>query len=162
MWSPKALAALALAGAAVSACTLTPVYAPGGAGGRLYGQVAPAAPHSQDDFAFARRIGERLGPNGARYDLSYRLRIAVVPQAITPDQVTTRYSLNGSADYVLRDRAAGTVLAQGQVSSFTSYSTIGTTIATMSGESDARERLAVMLADQVVTRLYAVGPAGQP
>ena len=68
--------------------------------------------------------------------------------------MTTRYSLSGTADFALKDQA-GRVLAQGRVSSFTSYSTTGTTIATLSAEGDARQRLATMLADQVVTRLLA-------
>ena len=80
--------------------------------------------------------------------------MGVVPQAITTDEVTNRYSLNGTADFTLTDRA-GRVLAQGRVSNFTSYSTTGTTIATLSAEGGARSRLAEMLADQVVTRLLA-------
>ena len=49
------------------------------------------------------------------------LRIAVLPQAITPDEVTTRFSLNGTAAYRLTDAAwpwwdaaiaAGSVAAQ--------------------------------------------------
>ncbi|WP_330449555.1 hypothetical protein FLP41_04955 [Paracoccus marcusii] len=47
------------------------------------------------------------------------------------------------------------MITQGRVSSFTSYSTTGTTISTLAAEGDARERLALMLADQVVTRLLA-------
>ena len=137
---------------AVSACGLTPVYGPGGSGNRLFGKVRPRDPKTYQDFAFNRRLGERLGGEGGLYDLDYSIAIGVVPQAITQDEVTTRYSLNGTADFALKD-GAGRVLAQGRVSSFTSYSTTGTTIATLSAEGDARQRLAVMLADQVVTRL---------
>lgn len=49
-------------------------------------------------------------------------------------------------------------MAQGEVSNFTSHSTVGTVIATTAAEADARGRLAVMLADQVVTRLLATVP----
>lgn len=156
MWSRRLalLAALAL-----GACGFTPVYAPGGAGSRLLGQVRVADPRTPDDYAFLRRMTERLGPDqAARYDLAYTLRIAVVPQAITPDEVTTRYSLNGTAAWALTDRATGQTAAQGEVSSFASHSTVGTVIATTAAEQDARDRLAVMLADQVVTRLYAALP----
>ena len=82
----------------------------------------------------------------------------MLPQAITPDEVTTRFSLNGTAAYRLTDAASGAVVAQGEVSNFTSHSTVGTVIATTAAEADARGRLAVMLADQVVTRLLATVP----
>lgn len=145
-----ALALVALAG-----CGLSPVYGPGGGGSRLFGRVRPRDPDTPIDFAFNRRLAERLGPEeGAVYDLDYRISAGVVPQAITPDEVTTRYSLNGTADFALTG-PDGAVVVQGRVSSFTSYSTTGTTISTLAAEGDARERLALMLADQVVTRLLA-------
>lgn len=161
MWSPDGMtrraALLGLLAASVAGCGLTPVYGPGGAAGRLFGQVRPRDPDTFEEFAFNRRLAERLGPDSnARYDLDYRISIGVVSQAITPEEVTTRYSLNGTADFALRDGSgSGSVLVQGRVSGFTSYSTTGTTIATLSAESDARQRLAHMLADQVVTRLLA-------
>ncbi|MBY0138298.1 LPS assembly lipoprotein LptE [Paracoccus yeei] len=159
LWSRRGvlLAALALA-----ACGFAPVYGPGGTGTRLQDKVRTADPRTPDDFAFAGRIAERLGPDGTRYELDWRLRIAVVPQAITPDEITTRYSLNGTASYVLTEIASGRTVARGQVSSFTSYSTTGTTIATLAAEQDAHKRLARLLADQVVTRLLALDPATLP
>lgn len=158
-WSRRGvlLAALALA-----ACGFAPVYGPGGTGTRLQDKVRTADPRTPDDFAFAGRIAERLGPDGTRYELDWRLRIAVVPQAITPDEITTRYSLNGTASYVLTEIASGRTVARGQVSSFTSYSTTGTTIATLAAEQDAHKRLARLLADQVVTRLLALDPTTLP
>lgn len=155
-WPDRLTRRGALVGAlALSACGLTPVYGPQGAGTRLFGKVRPRDPVTAQDFAFNRHLAERLGPDGAAiYELDYRLGVGLVPQAITPSEVTTRYSLNGTADFALTD-AAGTVLTRGRVSSFTSYSTTGTTIATLAAEADARDRLARMLADQVVTRLLA-------
>jgi LPS-assembly lipoprotein len=159
-WSRRSvmLAALALAG-----CGFSPVYGPDGVGRKFFGQIRSADPKTPDDFSFAGRIAEQMGPDSnPRFELGYRLRIAVVPQAITPDEITTRYALNGSADFVLTESASGRVVTRGQVSSFTSYSATGTTIATMTAEQDAHERLARMLADQVVTRLIAVDPATVP
>lgn len=157
MWSPDRLGrrAAILGALAVSACGLTPVYGPGGGGGRLFGKVRPRDPDTFEDFVFNQRLGERLGPDEAgSFDLDYQLKIGIVPQAITPDEVTTRYSLNGTAAFALK-APSGLVLTTGRVSSFTSYSTTGTTIATLTAEADARERLARMLADQVTTRLLA-------
>ena len=145
---------------ALAACGFSPVYAPGGAGSKLFGQIRAADPKTPDEFTFAGRIAERLGPDrDARFALAYKLRVAVVAQAITKDEVTTRYSLNGTANFVLTDSASGAEVTRGQVSTFTSYSTTGTTIATMAAEQDAHDRLARMLADQVVTRLLAIDPA---
>ncbi|HRO16118.1 MAG TPA: LPS assembly lipoprotein LptE [Paracoccus sp. (in: a-proteobacteria)] len=157
MWWRK----VPLAGALVlAACGFSPAYGPGGAGTRLHGQVHVADPRTTDDYAFLRRLTERLGPEqAARYDLVYELRIAAVPQAISPDEVTTRWSLNGTAVYELTDAASGATVARGEVSSFASHSTVGTVIATVAAEQDARNRLAVMLADQVVTRLLVAVPA---
>lgn len=156
MWSRRAVLGAALLG---GACGFTPVYGPGGAGTRLHGQVRVADPVTADDYAFLRRMTERLGPaESGRYELAYSLRIAVVPQAITPDEVTTRFSLNGTAIWTLTDSASGATVAKGEVSNFTSHSTVGTVIATSAAERDARQRLAVMLADQVVTRLLASVP----
>lgn len=161
MWWRNPLVAVAAA-LTLAACTFTPVYGPDGPGQRLFGQVQPAQPNTQDEFAFTRRLGERLGSEGSRYTLDYQLQIAVVPQAITRDQNTTRYSLNGTAAFTLTDRSTGAVVTRGQVSNFTSYSAVGTTIATLAAETDARNRLAIMLADQVLTRLYATMPADNP
>ncbi|WP_299360752.1 LPS assembly lipoprotein LptE [uncultured Paracoccus sp.] len=158
-WRDRRTALALLAAAALAGCGFTPVYGPGGGGSALFGQVRAADPQTQDDFAFVRRIQDRLGPEGSRLQLDYALTVAVVPQAISTDQVATRYSLNGTASYRLVDAASGATVTEGQVSNFTSYSSVGTTIATLTGERDARERLATMLADQVVTRLLAAAPA---
>lgn len=161
MWSPERLPrrALLLGVLALAACGLSPVYGPGGGGARLFGRVRPRDPETPIDFVFNRRLAERLGPEDqAVYDLDYRINAAVVSQAITPDEVTTRYSLNGTADFSMTG-PSGQVVAQGRVSSFTSYSTTGTTISTLAAEGDARKRLATMLADQVVTRLLAAATA---
>lgn len=160
MWLRNLIAVgvLALAG-----CALTPAYGPGGTGTALHGRVQLRAPADVDSFALNRRLEERLGPEqAAAYALNYRLTTASVAQGITPDEVTTRYSLNGTADFALTEIASGQVVTKGRVSSFTSYSAIGTTIATLAAERDAHERLMVMLADQIVTRLLATGPKPAP
>ena len=168
MWLRKllplgTLAALALAALALAACSMTPAYGPGGTGTALQGQVALAEPGDVDSFALNRRLSDRLGPvEAAKWKLDYRLTTAAVAQGITPDDVTTRYSLNGTVDFALTDIATGAAVTQGRVSSFTSYSATGTTIATLSAERDAHERLMVMLADQIVTRLLATGPKPTP
>lgn len=159
MWSPDRRSLL-LATVALAGCGFTPAYGPAGGGAKLLGQVRPDDPTDPDGFAFNRRIGERLGPagDGARYALAVTRNVQSVGQGITTNQAITRYALNGTADYRLTEAASGRVLAEGRVSSFSSHSATGTTIATLTAERDARERLMVMLADQVVTRLLAAAP----
>lgn len=153
LWSRRTFLLTGLG--ALAACGFTPVYGPQGVGTKLFGKVRTVDPKTIDDFAFNRRITERLGPpTEPLFELAYTQRIAVVPQAITSDQITTRYALNGSLDFRLTEIATGKVVASGQVNNFTSYSTTGTTIATTTAEQDAHDRLAYMLADQVITRLY--------
>lgn len=157
MWSRRGVILSGLAVLGLAACGFTPVYGPGGAGTKLRGRVRARDPKTPEDFAFNTRLAERLGPeDAATYGLDYTLVLAATPQGVTADgDVTTRFALNGSASWGLRDLASGRVLAQGQVSAFSSYTATGTTVATVSAEADARARLAGMLADQVVTRLLA-------
>ncbi|MFV0293303.1 MAG: LPS assembly lipoprotein LptE [Paracoccus sp. (in: a-proteobacteria)] len=148
-----------LATGMLTACEMTPAYGPGGTGTALHGRVSLREPDDPDSFSLNRRLSERLGPEtNAGYALNYRLTTASIGQGITPDEVTTRYSLNGTADFTLTSITTGETITQGRVSSFTSYSAVGTTIATLAAERDAHERLMVMLADQILTRLLATGP----
>lgn len=155
MWSPDRrtllFAALALPG-----CGFTPAYAPGGAGGRLLNRVRVEAPKDSDSYLMTRALEERLGRGGApdytlRYDLAFRQE----RMAILSDNTTARFNIVGRAAYSLEDAANGDVLTAGDVESFTGYSATGTPVATRAAEADARERLVVILADQLVTRLLA-------
>lgn len=148
---------LLLAGAtALASCGFAPAYTPGGGAAGLLGQVTPDTPATQDEFALIRRLSERLGPaQGARYRLAYEVRTTTIGQAITPENITTRHSLNGTVDYTLHDAASDAVLVNGRVASFTSWSATGSTVSTLTAERNAHERLMRLLADQIVTRLLA-------
>lgn len=142
--------------AALAGCGFTPAYGPAGGGQKLLGAVAPDAPQTRDDFAFVRRISERLNPPDApRYRLAYKISTDRLGQAITPEGSTTRYSLTGRVEYRLHDAGTDAVLLAGNVASFTSWSASGTVVATSAAEEDAHRRLMRMLADQIITRLLA-------
>ncbi len=68
---------------------------------------------------------------------------------------TRRFDLKGTVDYALRDLTTGQIVTSGKVENFTGYSATGTTVATLAGEQDAQVRLMTILADQIVTRLFA-------
>ena len=76
---------------------------------------------------------------------------------ITLDGDTTRFNLVGTADWTLSDMAGGAVTA-GDVSTFTSYSATGSNVATQAAQADASARLAVAMADLIVSRLLLAAP----
>lgn len=141
---------------ALAACGFTPVYGPGGTGTALQGKVLVDAPGDQDGYLLVRNLEQRLGRAAAPdYRLGYELATEQQGQAVTSAGEITRYSIIGTAQYTLRRLADDTILASGRVRNFTGYSATGSTVQTLAAEKDARERLMVILADQIVARLFA-------
>jgi len=154
-------------GAGLSACGFEPVYGPNGTGTALRNQIAFQSPESigasrdADAYYFVRQLETRMGRAGApRYRMELTLETDEVGQAITADGDITRYSLTGTAGYSLVRLSDGQIVASGEVENFSGYSASGTTVQTLASETDAHERLMVILADQIVTRLYAVPGLG--
>jgi LPS-assembly lipoprotein len=164
MWSssgPFTRRATLLGGlCALGACGFVPAYGTNGAASALRGQVSVSGPDTIAGFRLRTRLEDRLGmPTGsARYALTTTLDIDQEGAAISSDGSTTRFSLAGTATYDLRDQTTGQSIAQGSVDSFTAYSTTGSTVAAESAREDALARLAVILADLIVTRLLAASP----
>lgn len=141
---------------AVAACGFQPVYGTGGNGQKLQGRVLVSEPDNRDAFLVTRRIEQRLGRGSDPvYDLSLVVTSQADGLAVNQQGYITRYNLLGAADYVLTDTRNGQIAASGSVDNFTGYSTTGTTVATLAAERDARQRLMVILADQIVTRLLS-------
>ncbi|SFD70250.1 LPS assembly lipoprotein LptE [Roseivivax sediminis] len=149
------LGALAL----LPACGFSPAYGPGGAAGRLQGQVALDDPGNRAAYMLHRRIEDRLGhaPSG-RYRLSTSIDTSETDLGTTSTGTTTRYQVLGQVDIRLLDTASGAVLLEDRVDSFTGYSATGSNVATLASERDAEERLMTLLADRIVDRLIAVAP----
>ncbi|MGC8203415.1 LPS assembly lipoprotein LptE [Aliiroseovarius sp. PTFE2010] len=146
---------VALSLLALGACGFTPAYGPTGSGAALRGAVTVAAPDDQASYALVRQLESRLGrPERPIYDLNYTIETQRRAVGITPEQETTRYHLTGTVTYVLSDRAGQTV-HDGVVRSFTAYAATGSTTSTLTATRDAEERLMVILADRIVTRLVA-------
>lgn len=141
---------------AVAACGFQPVYGTGGNGQKLQGRVLVSEPDNRDAFLVTRRIEQRLGRGSDPvYDLSLVVTSRADGLAVNQQGYITRYNLLGAADYVLTDTRNGQIAASGSVDNFTGYSTTSTTVATLAAERDARQRLMVILADQIVTRLLS-------
>ncbi len=159
----RPLLILTLAAALVaSACGFTPVYAPGGNGNALYGQIVIPVPEQADAtgdsnaYFLVRDLEQRLGrTSSGDYQLNLTLSTRSEGQAITADNSITRYSIIGAAGYSLTRLADGVVISSGTESNFTGYSATGSTVETLAGERDAFERLMRILADQITARLLA-------
>ena len=163
-----------LAPMALAACGFTPVHAPGGTGDALYGQVTVQAPEDipstseVDSYLLVQNLEQRLGRAGAgAYQLDLTLRTRDEGQAITDDSQTTRYSILGRASYTRTRQSDGKIVASGNEEAFTGYSATGSTVETLASERDAHQRLMVILADQINTRILTTAdlstdPASAP
>lgn len=141
---------------ALAACGFEPVYGPGGTGAALQNRVLVDPPGSQDSYILVREIEERLGRSSAPdYALSLVIQTSEAQLAINREGDTDRFNRIGVVDYTLRDLNTGQVAASGQVENFVGYSATGTTVETLAGEQDAQVRLMNIMAEQIVTRLYA-------
>ncbi|MDU9004110.1 hypothetical protein [Sedimentitalea todarodis] len=141
---------------ALAACGFQPVYGPGGGGKALYGKVRVDAPQGVNTYFLVRRMEEQLGRSADPvYRLSMVLEIGFQGQAITASGAITYYSVIGAINYALQDIASAQIVEEGRVSNFTGYSATGNTVETLAAQRDARERLMVILADQVVRELNA-------
>lgn len=146
--------------AALGACGFTPVYGPGGAGDGLQGAVAFDEPADREAYELVKRLEQRLGRGAAAtHALAYEITVTPVAAGVTAAQEISRTRLDGAVEFTLTALDSGQVAASGKVSSFTSYSNSGSTVATASVERDAYRRLMVSLADRVIDRLIATRPA---
>lgn len=142
------------AGLALGACGFSPVYGPGGSAEGLHGKVEIDPPRDASGFDFVRHMEARLGLSDAPvYRLSATLSVSESSLGITSDQITTRFQVIGRSRFRLIEVATSRTVTQGDVETFTSYSATGTPFATRAAQLNARERLMVALADQVVARL---------
>jgi LPS-assembly lipoprotein len=145
-----------LAPLALAACGFRPVYGPGQSGAALQNRVRMATPTDRSGFLLVRQLEDRLGRAGdPAYLLALDLDTRVEGLGIDPEGNTDRANLIGVAGYVLTEDTSGRELSSGVVNSFTGYSTAGSTVEVQAAQRDARERLMVILADQIVARLLA-------
>lgn len=145
-----------LAGLPLAACGYTPVYAPGGQAAALRDRIEVDAPTTRDTFLFVARLEDRLGRGDSpAYRLSYSLSLRRVDLAVDTSGAILRYNLIGSVSWQLTDAATGAVLLSGTEQNFTGQSATEATIQAQAAEDDARQRLMVILADQIVMRLEA-------
>ena len=150
--------ALSLGGTslAVAACGFTPIYGEGAAARALTGRIDVDQIDGKMGFAARKRLTERLGPaTAATHLLSIRLDVTTDALAISQTNQISRYNLTGVARYAVRHLGSDTTVETGSARAFAAYSASASPFATRVAEEDARERLAITLADQIVTRIAA-------
>jgi len=145
---------LSLAALPLGACNFQPVYGPGGAGHVIRNQIRVAAPTSRLEFELVARLEDRLG-TGQTYTLDYVVDTSARNVAIDEAENIDRINLVGALSFTVREAGSGRIVQTGEVGTFTAYATTASPVATESARRDAEDRLAVALADQMITRLIA-------
>lgn len=136
-------------------CGFSPVYGTDGIGTKLRGQVLADEPDSTEDYYFVRQLETQLGrATDPAYRLSYTITTDESGQAVTTEGDITRYNLVGTVRYELIRKSDEMVMTSGKIENFAAYSASGSTVDTLSAERDAVRRLMVILANQLVARIY--------
>ncbi|MEH6360351.1 MAG: LPS assembly lipoprotein LptE [Amylibacter sp.] len=137
-------------------CGFTPIYSDGSAASGLSGTIEIIAGKGRENFEMRERLVERFGfANDPRYRLTYTYVVDLEGLAVSQTAEITRYNLYGVSDFKVINSASGAVLFSGKVKSTTAYSATSETYPTRVAEQDARSRLALALADQIVTQVSA-------
>ena len=149
------LAALLLPG-----CGLHPLYAGGGPGAvasALSGvEVAPI--EGKSGWLIANALRDRFAATGTpRYRLQVKLDDQIAGRGGRRDDSVSRERRTLRARYQLVEAGSGTVVVDATAGSDAGIDVVGSEYATIAAENSAQERLAVIVADQIVARvaLYA-------
>lgn len=140
----------------LAACGFEPAYGPNGSAAGLRGAILVDNPTDRYSFELVKQLEDRLGqPVEPRFGLAIDLRLEEDDLAITQEQEILRYNIIGRANFTIYDLNTKEPLYESAANSFTSYAATGTNVSTAAAEQDAYDRLMVILADQITTRLIA-------
>lgn len=139
---------------ALGGCGYTPIYGEGTAATGLRGKIEIVAGKGREPFEMRERMVERFGfATDPRYTLIFSYDVSSEDLAVSTTAEITRYNLTGISDFKVTDISSGAVILSGKVKSRTAYSATSETYPTLAAEQDARKRLALALADQIITRV---------
>lgn len=145
---------------AVAGCGFQPVYGTNGTATALQDRVAYRAPNTPEGFRLRTRLEDRLGRvEEGQYLLTVDLTIEEVALVISSQQDINRFNLPGTASWTLTIPSQNAPVATGTAETFAAYSAFGTTVATREAQDDARDRLAIALADLIITDLMIAAPS---
>lgn len=165
MWWSRTGRRLFVAGGAalvLTGCGFVPVHGPGGAGGAMRHATAITAPRTEDGYRLLSTLEDRLGrSDSARWHLAVTLEMTETAAAYGADATIRRNTLVGEAGWRLSDIAGERLIGEGVARAFAGHDAGGNnTVALRAGAIDARERLAVMLADAIVAQILTLDPEG--
>lgn len=147
-------------GLMLAGCGLRPLYSGGASGATARSladiEVAPIA--GQAGWLMRNAINDRLAPmrnEGAvpRYRLVVDLDDQITGFGVRADDAITRERRTLRARYQLVDAALGTVLLDATAGSDAGIDVVSSEYATIAAENSALERLAGVVADQIVNRI---------
>jgi LPS-assembly lipoprotein len=150
--------ALLLIATGVSACGLRPLYS-GGASGPVAStlrtiEVGPV--EGRVGWLVRNKLIDRLGESGRappQYRLDVRLDDDITGFGIRGDRAVTRERRTLRARYQLVSLASGTVVLDATAGSDAGIDVVSSEYATIAAEQTAAERLAEVVADQIIARL---------
>jgi len=155
-------ALLVLFAAALAGCSLRPLYTGGSNGpvAHVLHRVRVAPIQGRGGWLVRTALVDRLGGRDgdpARYRLEVDLDDDITGFGIRADNAVTRERRTLRARYRLIDGERGTVLLDATAGSDAGIDVVSSEYATVAAEQSALERLAIEVADQIVSRiaLYA-------
>ena len=155
-------ASLALAAVlALSGCGLRPLYSGGSSGpvASTLSRIEVAPIQGKAGWLVANALKDRL-PRSSEAPL-YRIEIKLDDQltalGVRRDDTVTRERRTLRARYQLVELARGTVLLDATAGSDVGLDAVGSDYATLAAENSALERLAPIVADEIVARLARFG-----
>lgn len=153
----------------LTACGLHPLYGGGSSGTVAMSlrtvQVAPI--EGQVGWLVRNNLVDRLGESGSassEYRLDVKLDDNITGFGIRGDRAVTRERRTLRARYQLVNLATGNVVLDATAGSDAGIDVVGSEYATAAAEQTASERLAEVVADQIVARLgiYAARTVPKP
>lgn len=144
--------------ALLSGCGLQPLYSGGRAGvaAQQLAAIDVAPIEGRGGWLVANALRDRLGAAGggpARYRLDVRLDDQIQGLGTRSDDSVARERRTLRARYQLVDAGKGTVLLDSTAGSDAGIDVVGSEYATIAAENTALERLAEVLADQIVAKV---------
>jgi LPS-assembly lipoprotein len=151
----------------LSACGLRPVYSGGSDGAvaqALQGiSITPIA-GGKSGWLMQNALSDRLGAGGSgKYRLNVVLDDKIEGFGVRSDDAVTRERRTLRARYQLVDAATGKTMLDATAGSDVGIDVVSSEYATIAAENTALERLAGIVADQIVSRIaLEVGKSGTP
>lgn len=145
---------------ALPGCGLHPLYAGGGSGAvaNALSGVEVAAIEGRSGWLVGNALRDRFAAGGTpRWRLQVKLDDAIAGLGVRRDDSVARERRTLRARYQLVEAGTGTVVLDATAGSDAGIDVVGSEYATIAAENTALERLAGIVADQIVARvaLYA-------